>query len=135
MLYNRSMPNSTVIPVLGYPDVRQAVEWLVSVFGFTERLRIADHRAQLAFGSGEIVVAHSSATPACHSTMVRVADVDAHHRRVKEAGVSVSDLESFAYGERQYTATDLGGHVWTFSQSIADVDPSSWGGVFNGPAA
>jgi hypothetical protein len=23
----------------------------------------------------------------------------------------------------------LGGHVWTFSQSIADVDPASWGGV------
>ena len=25
---NRSIPNSTVIPVLIYPDVRQAVDWL-----------------------------------------------------------------------------------------------------------
>ena len=24
---------------------------------------------------------------------------------------------------------DLGGHRWTFSESIADVDPSSWGGL------
>jgi uncharacterized glyoxalase superfamily protein PhnB len=34
-----------------------------------------------------------------------------------------------ARGERQYSAEDLGGHVWTFSQSIADVDPASWGGI------
>jgi hypothetical protein len=33
------------------------------------------------------------------------------------------------FGERQYTVVDLGGHRWTFSQSIADVDPESWGGV------
>jgi hypothetical protein len=23
----------------------------------------------------------------------------------------------------------LAGYVWTFSQSIADVDPAAWGGV------
>ena len=23
----------------------------------------------------------------------------------------------------------IGGHRWTFSQSIADVDPAEWGGV------
>lgn len=32
------------------------------------------------------------------------------------------------YGERQYTVQDLGGHAWTFSQTLADVDPASWGG-------
>ena len=26
-------------------------------------------------------------------------------------------------------AEDPGGHHWTFSQSIADVDPAEWGGV------
>jgi uncharacterized glyoxalase superfamily protein PhnB len=34
----------------------------------------------------------------------------------------------YPYGERQYSAVDPGGHVWTFSESIADVDPASWGG-------
>ena len=33
------------------------------------------------------------------------------------------------YGEGQYTAADLGGHLWTFSESIADVDPALWGGT------
>jgi len=44
MRSNRSIPSSTIMPVLGYPDVRQAAAWLCRTFGFTERLRIADHR-------------------------------------------------------------------------------------------
>ena len=35
----------------------------------------------------------------------------------------------FPYGERQYTAIDYSGRAWTFSESIADVDPRDWGGV------
>lgn len=35
----------------------------------------------------------------------------------------------YPYGERQYTAADPAGHVWTFSQTLADVDPASWGGT------
>ena len=51
MRRNRSVPPSIVIPVLVYPDVRQAVAWLSEVFGFVERTRIGeDHRAQLAVG-------------------------------------------------------------------------------------
>jgi uncharacterized glyoxalase superfamily protein PhnB len=38
------------------------------------------------------------------------------------------------YGERQYTAEDPGGHRWTFSESIADVDPADWGGTLIDPA-
>jgi hypothetical protein len=40
MLANRSMPLSTVTPVLVYPDLAKAVDWLCDAFGFTERLRI-----------------------------------------------------------------------------------------------
>lgn len=32
------------------------------------------------------------------------------------------------YGERQYTAEDPGGHVWTFTELVADVHPRDWGG-------
>lgn len=141
---NRSMPNSVVIPVLNYPDVREAVDWLCRAFGFSERLRIADHRAQLAFGKGEIVVAAGRATrasedfetsesgsrPANHSVMVRVLDVDAHYDRARQAGAQIiSPPTDYPYGERQYSARDIGGHMWTFSESTGDVDPKSWGGT------
>jgi len=26
------------------------------------------------------------------------------------------------------TLVDIGGHTWTFSQTIADIDPADWGG-------
>jgi len=46
VLTNRSAPPATVTPVLFYPDVRAAVEWLEAAFGFGQRVRIGDgHRA------------------------------------------------------------------------------------------
>jgi uncharacterized glyoxalase superfamily protein PhnB len=33
------------------------------------------------------------------------------------------------YGERQYDAQDFYGHRWDFTETIADVDPGSWGGI------
>jgi hypothetical protein len=53
---NRSMPPGVIIPELPYPDVREAAAWLCHAFGFTERLLIGNHRAQLTYGSGSIVV-------------------------------------------------------------------------------
>ena len=45
---NRSMPSAVVIPVLIYPDVREAVAWLSGAFGFVERLQIGEsHRSQM----------------------------------------------------------------------------------------
>ena len=60
---------------------------------------------------------------------MRVADVDAHCRSAEQAGARiVLPPTDHVYGERQYTAEDLAGHRWTFSQTIADVDPATWGG-------
>jgi uncharacterized glyoxalase superfamily protein PhnB len=62
--------------------------------------------------------------------MVRVEDVDRHHERARAHGARIlRSPTDYPFGERQYTASDPGGHVWTFTQSIADVDPSDWGGV------
>jgi uncharacterized glyoxalase superfamily protein PhnB len=62
--------------------------------------------------------------------MVRVADVDSHHERARQAGARiVNPPTDYPFGERQYTADDFGGHRWTFTQTIADVDPGGWGGV------
>jgi uncharacterized glyoxalase superfamily protein PhnB len=131
-LMNRSMPTNVIIPVLAYSDVREAVDWLCRSFGFVERLRIGNHRAQLSFGDGSVVVAEQSDTGGefSHSVMVRVADVDNHHEQAKQFGARiVNPPTDYPYGERQYSVEDLGGHQWTFSETIADVDPSSWGGI------
>lgn len=130
---NRSMPTSTVIPVLAYPEVRAAVDWLCGAFGFVERLRIGDHRSQLNFGDGSVVVTGGRADAGTgHSVMIRVTDIDAHHERAKRFGAQIfGPPTDFPYGERQYSAQDLAGHAWTFSQSIANVDPASWGGVLS----
>ena len=132
-LSNRSMPPSTVIPVLLYPDVATAATWLCQAFGFVERLRIGNHRIQLAVGAGAVVVAQGdSSESGSHSVMVRVVSADEHFTRSTSRGARVvSPPNSCLYGERQYSVADLGGHVWTFSQTEANSDPASWGGHFN----
>ena len=130
MLTNRSIPRSTVIPELPYPDVQGAAAWLCDAFDFTVRIMIGNHRAQLNIGDGAMVVIeqHGDAkSPA--SVMVRVEDVNAHHEHAKQHGAMiVRPPKDYPYGERQYSAEDFNGHVWTFSQSIADVRPEDWGG-------
>ena len=127
---NRSMPPSIVIPELPYPDVREAVDWLCRSFGFVERLRIGDHRAQLLFGEGSVIVTEQGSTASASAVLVRVDDIDNHYEHAKQCGVRIiSPPADYPYGERQYTAEDLAGHRWTFSQTIADVDPKSWGGT------
>ena len=62
--------------------------------------------------------------------MIRVNDVDAHYDRVKQSRAEiVSEPTTMPYGERQYAVSDHAGHVWTFSQTMADVDPNEWGGT------
>jgi uncharacterized glyoxalase superfamily protein PhnB len=135
--HNRSAPPHGVIPVLVYDDVADAVDWLIRVFAFAEKVQVGDHRSQLLAGTGAVIVAdasHGRRVPApddgvTHSTMVRVDDVDAHHRHAAAEDAEIlSDPADQPFGERQYTARDLGGHLWTFTQSVRDVDPEEWGG-------
>jgi uncharacterized glyoxalase superfamily protein PhnB len=127
------MPAAAIIPVLEYSDVPAAVKWLEEAFGFEVRLRIGAHRAQLQLEGGVIVVSESSSPDAApgggHSVIVRVEAIDAHLSRARRQGAKiVRDLENFPYGERQYTCLDPAGHRWTFSETIANVDPADWGG-------
>jgi uncharacterized glyoxalase superfamily protein PhnB len=127
-----------VIPVLIYPDVREAVAWLSTAFGFVERVRIGEgHRSQLSIGDGAVIVGdvrHDRRPPrpgeVTHSTIVRVLDVNAHCEHARSHGARIlMEPTDFEYGERQYTAEDPAGHQWTFSETLADVAPESWGGT------
>jgi predicted enzyme related to lactoylglutathione lyase len=129
---NRTMPDCSVIPELVYADVPQAIEWLCDKFGLIERWHAGDHRAQLSFGRCTVAITEprtSKALPGRVSMVLRVDDARAHHDRARSRGARiVQELKDYPYGERQYTAEDLGGHHWCFSESIADVAPEEWGG-------
>jgi len=134
---NRSIPSATVIPVLIYPDVRVAAAWLHAAFGFEERLRIGEnHRSQLAVGDGAIIIGDvrgdrkpPTAGNVTHSVTVRIEGLDSHYERAQANGARIlMEPTEFEYGERQYAAEDHAGHQWTFSETLTDVDPASWGG-------
>ena len=141
MIRNRSAPSAAVIPILVYPDVRAAVEWLETVFRFVERVQIGeDHRSQMAFGEGAMIVAdvRGERLPPrpgeeTHRVMVRVDDAEAHCRHARAHGARIfKEPTDYEYGERQYETEDLAGHRWTFSQTLRDVAPEEWGGITKG---
>jgi uncharacterized glyoxalase superfamily protein PhnB len=137
MKHNRSIPPVTVIPVLVYPDVRAAVDWLTAAFGFAERTRIGDsHRAQLSIGAdGAMIVADVAghrqppqADVVTHEIKVRVEDVASHFERARAAGAAVLEPPTDrVYGERECTVADLAGHRWQFSETLSDVAPEDYG--------
>jgi uncharacterized glyoxalase superfamily protein PhnB len=143
MMENRSVPPGGVIPFLVYDDVPQAIEWLSGAFGFRERLRTPPdddgsiHLAQVFAGDGSVMLRTRAAElrgqprhdPA-PSLLVRVDDVDAHYARARAFGAKiVREPKTAEFGERQYTAEDPGGYQWTFSQTLTDIDPASWGAI------
>lgn len=139
MLTNRSLPTSTVIPVLVYPDVRAAVAWLTEAFGFAERVRIGEaHRSQMQIGAdGAVILGEPrgqhqppQAGHVTHTIKVRVTDVDAQFERARTHGARVvQEPTEHEYGERECTVEDLAGHRWQFTQTVRDVAPEEWGGI------
>jgi uncharacterized glyoxalase superfamily protein PhnB len=137
MRQNRSVPPSTVIPVLNYPDVRKAVTWLSEAFGFVERTRIGEsHRAQMSIGAdGAMIVADvrgSQQAPqdgtVTHVIKVRVDDVQSQFERARAHGASVLEPPTErVYGETECTIEDLGGHRWQFTETLRDVAPEDYG--------
>ena len=125
---NRSVPPCAVIPVLIYPDPGAAAEWLSRAFGFTVRLRIANHRVQMKAGDGCVTVAEGTAVPnGSHVIQVRIEDAAAHCDRARRNGaVILTEPTDHPYGERQYNAQDFRGHRWDFTQTIEDVAPEDW---------
>ena len=60
----------------------------------------------------------------------RVDDARAHCERARSHGAQIGmEPTDFEYGERQYAAEDPAGHRWTFSETLEDVDPGTWGGT------
>ena len=149
---NRSRPPGPVVPRLVYEHVGQAAEWLCRSVGFSVRFQYGpnDNPAGVFLnvgdgGSVSLTIARIGQSPnwqddaqlrpprageVTHSVGVHVLDVDEHYARSLRNGVHVfGPPTSHPFGERQYTAVDLAGHRWSFSQSVADVAVSDWGGT------
>ncbi len=131
MRTNRSVPPCPVIPVLVYPDPGAAAEWLGKAFGFTVRLRIANHRIQMRAGDGCFTIREGNGIPnEANMVQVRIEGALNHCERARRAGAKILSVPTdHMYGERQYVAEDFYGHRWDFTETIADVEPESWGGI------
>lgn len=123
-----------ITPMLVYEDAPAAIAFLCDAFGFEERFRLPmpDGRighAELVY-RGDVVMLASEypelglssprRLPTLHCQIhVAVEDVDAHHRRAREAGAVVaSEPADQDHGARSYRAVDPEGTRWIFSMPL-----------------
>jgi uncharacterized glyoxalase superfamily protein PhnB len=114
-------------PVIRYQDARAAMAFLERAFGFHTRAAYDSPdggiaHAELTFDTGTVGISSAGPVdPANVWTTVRegvyvtVADADAHHAAAVAAGAVIErPLQDQSYGAREYTARDVGGHLWSF---------------------
>ncbi|MGE0463496.1 MAG: VOC family protein [Vicinamibacterales bacterium] len=123
-------------PVARYEHAREAIDWLARAFGFEARA-IFDGpgdtvaHAELTFGAGTIGISSAGPVdPANVWTTVReglyvsLADPDTHHARARAAGATIErGLQDMEYGSRDYTARDVGRHLWCFGTYAMGHEP------------
>jgi uncharacterized glyoxalase superfamily protein PhnB len=121
-----------VVPYLLYEDADAAMDWLIRVFGFTERVR--DRQQDGTVRHGELLLDHGGvimlASPGApfrgparlgevtQLVCITVTDLMAHRERAADAGAAVSDVATRAGRARSYTVDDPEGHRWYFSEPL-----------------
>jgi uncharacterized glyoxalase superfamily protein PhnB len=128
---------------ISYLDPKAALRWLEEAFGFEPSLVVLDKdenvmHSEMRFGDGLVMVGgewderHKSPRSVggmnTQSVHLQLKDgIDAHCERARAAGaVILREPETQFYGDRSYMAMDPEGHVWSFGQTVAAVDPSRW---------
>ena len=137
----KHMPS--IYPRLAYEDEVAALEFLTRAFGFVERRESrmdADEEwgmlAWLEYGDGIVMIGraehdihglyapHETTHPSCMINGA-VDNVDAHYERARAAGAAITSApENTDFGSRDYHATDLEGHPWTFGTYRPDAGGS-----------
>ncbi len=124
-----------IIPYMYYQDADAALEFMERAFGFEVESAIRNPTdgkvltSTVRMGTGKIMVGPgmdafgTRGTPdpdfVSVMTYVYVEDVDAHYARAKAAGAQIrAEPHEHFGGHRQYTASDPGGHRWTFAQPV-----------------
>jgi uncharacterized glyoxalase superfamily protein PhnB len=121
-----------VVPYLLYEDGGAAMNWLISVLGFTERARdrLDDgtvRHGELLLEDGGVVMLGSAGEgfrgpgrlgEVTQMICVTITDLLAHRERAHAAGASVSEISIRANRARSYTVDDPEGHRWYFSEPL-----------------
>ena len=108
------------------------MDWLIQVFGFTERTRSRQgdgsvQHGELQLDNGGVIMVGSPGgeyrSPAMLGEVtqlvcVTVADLDAHRERALSAGADVSAISRRANRANSYTVDDPEGHRWYFSEPL-----------------
>ena len=128
-----------VIPYLCVDGAAAAIDFLVEVFGATERMRMQMPdgqigHAEVAIGDGVImlsdeypemdVVGPKSVGGTAVTVMVYVEDADATFAKAVAAGATAErPVETHFYGDRGGQFLDPFGHRWNVSTHVEDVPP------------
>ena len=134
--------SQNIIPMLAYENGVKALEWLVEVFGFTEKEKFVGedgtlHHGEIELDGGTVMLATPTPdyeSPKTHSqhcekmklwtqvpwvidgVLVYVEDLQSHFDHVKASGAKIlSEIETNEPGAR-YRVEDLEGHRWFFFQ-------------------
>ncbi len=124
-----------IVPYLYYPDAGAAIAFMERAFGFTVEFALRNPSddsvltARVRIGDGVILVGPgmegfgTRAVPdpdfvSC-MTYVFVEDVESHYARAKAEGAEIrAEFGVHFGGNRQYVASDPGGHRWAFAQPV-----------------
>lgn len=128
-----------LIPYLCVDDAAAAIDFLVKVFGATERMRVPmpdGHigHAEVTIGDGLImlsdeypemnVVGPKTIGGTAVTIMVYVEDADATFAKAVAAGAAAErPVETHFYGDRSGMFVDPFGHRWNVSTNVEDVSP------------
>ena len=123
---------------LFYQDPKAAIAFLQAALGFELTMMLEDAdgnlaHSQLSLGDGRIMVGtewsadHKSPksiggknTQTVHIQLDE--GIDAHCERARQAGAEIiAEPETQFYGDRTYRCRDPEGHIWTLSQTVAQV--------------
>jgi len=125
-------PDPQVVPYLLYEDAGAAMDWLISAFGFTERVRdqLSDgtvRHGELLLDNGGVIMLGSPGAdfrgPAklgevTQLQCITISDLLAHRERAQAAGADVSEISIRANSAHSYTTDDPEGHRWYFSEPL-----------------
>lgn len=132
------MPRIT--PYVWYNDVKAALTYLETTFGFAKRGEIIEvgpaMHAEMTYQDGVIMMG-SANTEGCDNSkspqdinavtmglFVYVDDVDAHCAHAKAAGAEIKmPPTDMFWGDRMYSVKDLEGHSWSFATHTKDIAP------------
>jgi len=135
MAGNLPIGSSRITAYLLYQDVSSTIDWLIEVFGFSERSRSAGPdgsvwHAELDFGGALVMMGcpgpdyrnPRTLGGVTQSLYIYVDDVDAHYAHACEAGAKIiQEPTDMPYGDRRYGAEDPEGHHWYFAAHMGEA--------------